>query len=100
MSLGIKPWSRWSHSAARRFQEKIIWLEDCWLWIGLVWEQHNNLPLFWLKCWQRSARRVAWEMRHGLLSTDEVIQFICERPLCVNPAYAQERFGVAVEVIR
>jgi hypothetical protein len=80
---------RWERSAARRFQAKIIWHEDCWLWIGLIWEQHNNLPLFWLEGWQRSARRVAWEMRHGPLPTHEAIQPICERPLCVNPAHAQ-----------
>jgi hypothetical protein len=57
---------RWGRSAARRFQAKIIPHEDCWLWIGPVWEQSNNLPLFWPEGWQRSARRVAWEMRYGL----------------------------------
>ena len=25
---------RWGHSAVRRFQEKIFWHEDCWLWNG------------------------------------------------------------------
>lgn len=76
-----------------RFWSKVQIAEpdDCWTWKGRV--RPAGYGYFDVRSgerfYPRHAHRVAYELTHGALPSDLVVDHLCRNTLCVNPAHME-----------
>ena len=66
-----------------RFWENVQKSEGCWIWTGM--KNPDGYGLFFMDGKKRSAHRVLWQMRHGVICKEQYILHECDNPACVNP---------------
>lgn len=59
----------------------------CELWTGKLGS--NGRPIVWLGRAPVNAYVIAYERLHGAVPADHVVDHVCRRVLCVNPAHLE-----------
>jgi len=61
-------------------------LYGCWLWTG---KQDKGYGVLWLATGPRRAYTWTWEQERGAIPEGKVLDHLCRRTLCVNPAHLE-----------
>jgi hypothetical protein len=71
-----------------RFWDKIAIdpITGCWLWTGAA---RSGYGAFWLDGRVVRAHRYVYELLRGSVPDGLVLDHLCERPSCVNPAHLE-----------
>lgn len=78
-----------SRSIKRTLEEKIeastIRKDGCWDWAGKL--DKHGYPVIWRYDGTQLVHRIRWEILHGELSPNTILDHICRNLLCTNPEH-------------
>lgn len=67
-----------------RFWKKVHKREGtCWTWTAAT--DKDGYGVFWFNGKAQYAHRVSWQLKHGLITSDQVVCHRCDTPTCVKP---------------
>lgn len=72
---------------ADRFLVKVTKTDGCWVWTGSV--KSSGYGQFRVGDRVRSAHRVAYELEHGDIPADLVLDHLCRNRRCVRPSHLE-----------
>lgn len=82
MKKGHKPISG---STEERFWAQVDTTGDCWLWLGMQFE--DGYGAFYRDGQSRRAHRESYLMTHGSIPPEHLVCHTCDTPLCVRPLH-------------
>ena len=87
-SMGRCMSKRWhGQSKEDRFWSKVLMVQDCWWWTGVVGS--DGYGRFWSGVWMMQAHRFAYELRVGPIPPGFQIDHLCRNRACVNPSHME-----------
>lgn len=72
-------------SLEKRFWEKVVKTEGCWIWTGWLKNGYGYIGLGGEKCKQIGVHRFSYKLHYGFLPQTMEICHKCDNPSCVRP---------------